>query len=83
MFDLKAAADADGLQWVEARPKATDGQLRLVRVGLRGRQLAVLDIEDGLGQRSVITFSDWQSGPGLAPADFRFVPPAGADVIRP
>ncbi|MBS4038813.1 MAG: outer membrane lipoprotein chaperone LolA [Hydrogenophaga sp.] len=83
VFDLKAAADADGLQWVEARPKATDGQLRLVRVGLRGRQLVVLDIEDGLGQRSVITFSDWQSGPGLAPADFRFVPPAGADVIRP
>ncbi len=82
-FDLKAAPDADGLQWVEARPKATDGQLRLVRVGLRGRQLAVLDIEDGLGQRSVITFTDWQSGPGLNAADFRFVPPPGADVIRP
>ncbi len=82
-FDLKAAPDADGLQWVEARPKATDGQLRLVRVGLRGKQLAVLDIEDGLGQRSVITFADWQSGPGLSAADFRFVPPPGADVIRP
>ncbi len=82
-FDLKAAPDADGLQWVEARPRATDGQLRLVRVGLRGKQLAVLDIEDGLGQRSVITFADWQSGPGLSAADFRFVPPPGADVIRP
>lgn len=83
VFDLKAAPDADGLQWVEARPKATDGQLRLVRVGLRGKQLAVLDIEDGLGQRSVITFADWQSGPGLTAGDFRFVPPPGADVIRP
>jgi len=83
VFDLKAAPDVEGLQWVEARPKATDGQLRLVRVGLRGKQLAVLDIEDGLGQRSVITFADWQSGPGLTAGDFRFVPPPGADVIRP
>lgn len=83
VFDLKAAPDAEGLQWVEARPKATDGQLRLVRVGLRGKQLAVLDIEDGLGQRSVITFADWQSGPGLTAGDFRFVAPPGADVIRP
>ena len=82
-FDLKAAPDADGLQWVDARPKASDGQLRRVRVGLRGKQLAVLDIEDGLGQRSVITFADWQSGPGLNPSDFRFTPPPGADVIRP
>lgn len=82
-FDLKAAPDADGLQWVEARPKAAEGQLRQVRVGLRGKQLAVLDIEDGLGQRSVITFTDWQSGPALSAADFRFVPPPGADVIRP
>ncbi len=82
-FELKAAPDAEGLQWVDARPKATDGQLRKVRVGLRGNQLAVLDIEDGLGQRSVITFNDWQSGPGLTAADFRFVPPPGADVIRP
>ena len=81
-FDLKALPEKDGLQWVEAVPRAKDGQLRSVRVGLRGQQLAVLDIEDGLGQRSVISFTQWQANPGLNPGDFRFEAPAGADVIR-
>ncbi|HSX95084.1 MAG TPA: outer membrane lipoprotein chaperone LolA [Hydrogenophaga sp.] len=81
-FDFKALPDKDGLQWVEAVPKARDGQLQRVRVGLRARQLAVLDIEDGLGQRSELTFKGWQANPGLATGDFRFEPPAGADVIR-
>ena len=49
----------------------------MVRVGLRGNQLAVLDIEDGLGQRSVITFNDWQSGPGLT------MPPISVSCRRP
>lgn len=81
-FDLKALPEKDGLQWVEAVPRAKDGQLRSVRIGLRGQQLAVLDIEDGLGQRSQLTFSQWQANPGLKAGDFRFEPPAGADLIR-
>ena len=81
-FDFKSLPDKDGLQWVEAVPKARDGQLQRVRVGLRDKQLAVLDIEDGLGQRSELTFKGWQANPGLATGDFRFEPPAGADVIR-
>ncbi len=81
-FDFKALPDKDGLEWVEAVPKARDGQLQRVRVGLRAKQLAVLDIEDGLGQRSELTFKGWQANPGLATGDFRFEPPAGADVIR-
>ena len=81
-FELKALPEKDGLQWVEAVPRAKDGQLRSVRIGLRGPQLAVLDIEDGLGQRSQLTFTQWQANPGLNAADFRFEPPAGADLIR-
>ena len=71
-FDFKALPDKDGLEWVEAVPKARDGQLQRVRVGLRAKQLAVLDIEDGLGQRSELTFKGWQANPGLATGDFRF-----------
>ena len=82
-FELKSAPEQDGLQWVEATPRAKEGQLRSVRIGLRDKELAVLDIEDGLGQRSVLRFSQWQANPGLKAGDFRFDPPAGADVIRP
>ncbi|MGS5088531.1 outer membrane lipoprotein chaperone LolA [Hydrogenophaga sp. A37] len=83
VFDLKAAPAQDGLEWLEAKPKAKDGQLQTVRVGFRQGQLAALDIADSLGQRSVLTFTQWQGNAPLKADRFRFQPPAGADVIRP
>ena len=83
VFDLKAAPAQDGLEWLEAKPKAKDGQLQTVRVGFRQGQLAALDIADSLGQRSVLTFTQWQGDAPLKADRFRFQPPAGADVIRP
>ncbi len=82
VFELKSGEPADGLEWVEARPRQQDGQLQRVRVGLRQGQLAKLEIADSLGQRSVLTFSQWQGADTVAPVRFRFTPPAGADVIR-
>lgn len=83
VFDLKAAPAQDGLEWLEAKPKTKDGQLQTVRVGFRQGQLAALDIADSLGQRSVLTFTQWQGNAPLKADRFRFQPPAGADVIRP
>lgn len=83
VFDLKSAPARDGLEWLEARPRSKDGQLQSVRVGFRQGQLTVLEIADSLGQRSVLTFSQWQGNAPLKAEQFRFRPPAGADVIRP
>ncbi len=83
VFDLKSAPARDGLEWLEARPRSKDGQLQSVRVGFRQGQLTVLEIADSLGQRSVLTFSQWQGNAPLKAEQFRFQPPAGADVIRP
>ncbi len=82
-FDLKPGAARDGLEWLEAKPKDRNGQLQMVRVGFKQGQLSVLDIEDSLGQRSVLTFNGWQPNAPLKAADFRFEPPAGASVMRP
>lgn len=81
-FDLKAAPDQDGLQWVEALPKAKDGQLKSVRVGFAGEQLAALDILDSFGQRSMIRFTGMQANAALPASTFQFKPPAGADVVK-
>jgi outer membrane lipoprotein carrier protein len=85
-YVLKAEPDKEGLQWVLATPKAKDGQLQAVRVGLRAGDgvpaLAVLDILDSFGQRSVLTFAKAEANPTLAADLFAFKPPAGADVIR-
>ncbi len=82
-FELKAAPARDGLEWLEARPRDRNGQLQSVRVGFRQGRPSVLDIEDSLGQRSVLTFGEWQDNAPLKAGDFKFQPPAGASVIRP
>ncbi|MFD0668982.1 outer membrane lipoprotein chaperone LolA [Ramlibacter sp. MAHUQ-53] len=81
-FELAAAPDQGGLQWVQATPRAKDGQLRSVRVGFRGPELAALEILDAFGQRSVMSFSRVEVNPALPESTFQFRPPAGADVIR-
>ena len=85
-FTFKTEAARDGLQWVRATPKTTDGQIQSVLVGLRttdkGVALAVLDVQDGLGQRSVLSFSAFELNPALPASSFVFKAPAGADVIR-
>lgn len=86
-FSFKTEPDRDGLQWVRATPQKTDGQIQSVRVGLRttdkGVELAVLDVQDSLGQRSLLSFSAFELNPALPASSFVFKAPAGADVIRP
>lgn len=87
-FSLQSLPDAEGLQWVQALPRARDGQLQSIRLGLRaggskGTELAVLDILDSMGQRSVLTFTAFEVNPPLAPDVFQFKPPAGSDVVKP
>lgn len=85
-FALQAAPDKDGLQWVNATPKSKDGQLQSVNIGFKasdkGSELAVLEILDSFGQRSVLSFSGFQVNPSLPADTFQFKPPAGADVLR-
>ncbi len=86
-FSFKTEPDRDGLQWVRATPQKTEGQIQSVRVGLRttdkGVELAVLDVQDSLGQRSLLSFSAFELNPALPASSFVFKAPAGADVIRP
>ena len=81
-FTLESAPAQDGLEWVQAVPKAKEGQLQNVRVGFRDGQLAVLEILDSFGQRSTLRFAKLQANPQLPAATFQFKPPAGADVLK-
>jgi outer membrane lipoprotein carrier protein len=86
-FKLQDAPDANGLQWVIATPKAKDGQIQSIKVGLKGTaetgiSLSVMEILDSFGQRSVISFSNVERNVAFGADNFNFKPPAGADVIR-
>lgn len=85
-FNLVPQPDRDGLEWIQATPKTKDGQVQSITVGFKesakGSELARLEILDSFGQRSVMTFSNFEINPSLSAAGFQFKPPAGADVIR-
>jgi outer membrane lipoprotein carrier protein len=67
---------------VQAAPKARDGLLQSVRVGFLGADLAVLEIVDSFGQRSVMRFTGLHTNTPLDASTFVFKPPAGADLIQ-
>ncbi len=85
-FTLTSLPEKGGLQWVLAIPKTKEGQLQNITVGFKatdkGTELAALEILDSFGQRSVMTFSQFEVNPTLTAVSFQFKPPAGADVSR-
>jgi len=81
-FTLSAQPSKDGLDWVLATPKVAEGSFKSLRVGFKGPVLAAIEIVDNFGQRSLLQFADFSANVALPPETFRFVPPAGADVIE-
>lgn len=81
-FELQGLPDKDGLQWVQATPRTRDGQLRSMKAGFRGNELAALEIQDGFGQRSNITFTGMQLNAAIAPETFEFKAPSSADLVK-
>jgi len=81
-FNLAEQPAAEGLDWVLATPKRQDGTLQSVRIGFKGAQLAAVEIVDAFGQKSVLRFAAINANVALPADHFRFVPPAGADVVE-
>jgi len=81
-FKLSAEPSTGGLDWALATPKAKDGAFQQMRVGFRGKELAAVEITDSFGQRSRLDFTRFNGNAPVADTRFRFVPPAGADVIE-
>lgn len=81
-FALAAEPARDGLEWALATPRAKDGAFQSMRVGFRGKELATVEIVDSFGQRSRLDFRRFLGNTPVLAERFRFVPPAGADVIE-
>ena len=80
-FVLEEAGEAEGMNWVEATPRAGDSGFEKVRLGFAGKDLKAMELHDSFGQRTLIRFSGLERNITLPPATFRFAPPAGVDVV--
>ncbi len=80
-FLLKEGTPADGLEFVEATPKGGDASFERVRIGFAANQPVSMEIHDSFGQVTVLRFTGFEVNPAMPAALFRFVAPAGADVV--
>ncbi|HEY5897703.1 MAG TPA: outer membrane lipoprotein chaperone LolA [Burkholderiales bacterium] len=80
-FQLSDAGEQDGLEWMEAKPREREAGFERVRMGFSGDGLQAMELTDHFGQRTVLQFSKLERNPHVNPAEFRFDPPKGADVL--
>lgn len=81
-FNVREGGEADGLSWLLLSPRdAEQASFSSARLGFSGQALVRMEVVDTLGQRTELAFSGWKRNPPFGRATFRFVPPAGVDVV--
>jgi outer membrane lipoprotein carrier protein len=80
-FQLKDDGTRDGLDWLQALPKAQESSFESVRMGFDQSGLQVMELRDRFGQTTVLHFSELKRNPRLNPKLFEFTPPKGADIV--
>ncbi|MCX7961549.1 MAG: outer membrane lipoprotein chaperone LolA [Burkholderiales bacterium] len=80
-FELADAGTAEGLAWIEARPKDRDAGFERIRIGMDVAGIGAMELTDHFGQTTVLRFARLVRNPQVDPETFRFAPPRGADVL--
>jgi outer membrane lipoprotein carrier protein len=80
-FELSDAGARDGLEWLEAKPREPDAGFERIRMGFSATGLEAMELTDNFGQTTRLRFANLQRNPKIDPAEFRFEPPKGADIL--
>jgi outer membrane lipoprotein carrier protein len=80
-FVLIDGGSADGVEFVEAKPKSPDTGFDQIRIGFKENLPRTMELHDTFGQVTQLTFDAFERNPAIDAALFRFSPPPGADVI--
>jgi outer membrane lipoprotein carrier protein len=80
-FSLKEGGAAGDIEYVDATPKSAESQFTRVRLGFKDNLPRSMELTDTFGQTTQLLFGSIERNPALAPDLFRFMPPAGADVV--
>jgi chaperone LolA len=82
LYTLKNLGVTDGVDWLEATPKARDSLFASVALGFKGAELAYMEIKDNFGQVSRVLLANVKRNAPISNALLTFTPPTGVDVIR-
>lgn len=80
-FEVQEAGRHEGLEWVQIHPRTRDTEFDRIRIGLDEQGIRQMVLFDRFGQKTVIRFERVRTNIAIPPAQFRFDPPPGVDVI--
>lgn len=80
-FKVERQWSDDGIDWVRLAPRSAESDFSAVSLGFAGGTLRRILLDDRLGQKTRIDFSDVKVNRKLPADTFHFTAPAGADVI--
>ena len=80
-FELKDLGTAEGVDWVELKPKKTESDFEAVYVGFTLNHLVAMELRDKFGQATQIKLSKTKFNQAIDESLFQFVAPEGVDVL--
>jgi outer membrane lipoprotein carrier protein len=81
-FEVADAGTRDGLEWIQAKPRAKESTFERIEIGFRDGLPAAMRLADNFGQVTQLAFSKVERNPKLDADSFKFTPPKGADVLE-
>ncbi len=81
-FNVKEVGIKQGVEWLDATPKAKDTQFEHIGIGMKEGVPMALELRDSFGQVSLVTLKNIEKNPALKADQFKFVVPSGADIFR-
>ena len=81
-FEVKGLGRQDGLHWVQLLPRSAESTFEVIRIALDARGLRMMELRDAFGQLTRLAFEKVQRNAAIDGSRFRFIPPAGADVVQ-
>lgn len=71
----------EGIHWVLLTPHQEESGFLALRIAFRGNRIAVMELDDNFGQKTVLEFSEVKENTPVEPGLFRFTPPQGVDLV--
>jgi outer membrane lipoprotein carrier protein len=81
-FYLKDVGIKQGIEWLDATPKAKDSQFEHIGIGMKDGLPMALELRDSFGQVSLVTLKNVEKNPSFKADQFKYILPAGAEVFR-
>ncbi|MDP2815401.1 MAG: outer membrane lipoprotein chaperone LolA [Rectinemataceae bacterium] len=82
-FILKVdGKNAEGMEFIEATPKAQEASFVRMRIGLKNRLPRFMEVHDHFGQMTTLVFDQFETNIATPANLFRFTPPKGADIAK-